>query len=119
VNDRIEVRGIEVMARHGVLPHEGVQPQRFLIDLAVYLDLSMAGGSDDLADTVDYGRLAREAHDMVAEESHQLIEVVAERLAQRVLVEPRVERVVVTVHKPDAPVAVPFQDVSVTIDRSR
>jgi dihydroneopterin aldolase len=119
VNDRIEVRGIEVMARHGALPHEKEEPQPFLVDLSVYLDLSMAGASDDLSDTIDYGRLAREAHDMVAGESHQLIEVVAERLAEKVLAEHGVVRVVVTVHKPEAPISVPFRDVSVTVDRSR
>jgi dihydroneopterin aldolase len=119
VNDRIEVRGIEVLARHGVLPHESEESQPFLVDLTVYLDLSRAGTSDDLSDTVDYGRLAREAHDMVAGESHRLIEAVAERLAEKVLAEPGVERVVVTVHKPEAPISVPFRDVSVTIDRSR
>lgn len=119
MNDRIELRGIEVMARHGVLPQEKDEPQRFVIDLEVYLDLSVAGISDDLADTVDYGRLAQEAHDLVGDESHQLIEVVAERLAGRILATPRVERVVVTIHKPQAPIAVPFGDVAVTVDRSR
>jgi dihydroneopterin aldolase len=119
VNDRIEVRGIEVMARHGVLPLEREEPQPFLVDLTVYLDLAAAAASDDLADTVDYGRLARETHDLVADASHNLIERVADQVAIHVLSDPRVERVVVTVHKPEAPIAVPFADVSVTVDRSR
>jgi dihydroneopterin aldolase len=119
VTDRIEVKGIQVLARHGVLDHERVEAQPFLIDLTVHLDLSKAGGSDDLDETVDYGRLAQEAHDVVEAESHQLIERVADRVAATVLADPKVERVIVTVHKPEAPIPLGFDDVSVTIDRSR
>lgn len=119
MTDRIELKGIEVLARHGVLDHEKREPQIFRIDLTVYLDLAGAGASDDLADTVDYGRLAQDTHDLVAGESHELIESVAHRIATRVLSEPRVERVVVTVHKPEAPIPLKFEDVAVTVDRSR
>jgi dihydroneopterin aldolase len=119
VTDRIHLKGIEVLARHGVLEHERTDPQIFMVDLTVYLDLARAGVSDDLADTVDYGRLAQETHDVVAAESHRLIETVAHRVAGKVLEEPQVSRVVVTVHKPEAPIPLSFEDVSVTVDRSR
>ncbi|MGH8871559.1 MAG: dihydroneopterin aldolase [Acidimicrobiia bacterium] len=119
MTDRIELKGIEVLARHGVLEHEKLEPQIFKIDLTVFLDLAGAGASDDLSDTVDYGRLAEKAHDLVESESHRLIETVAQRIADRILDEARVERVVVTVHKPEAPVARKLEDVAVTIDRSR
>lgn len=119
MNDRIEVRGIEVLARHGVLEHEKVEPQLFRIDLVVFMSLAAPGSSDDLADTLDYGKLAQETHDLVAGESHQLIETVAARVADHILGEALVERVVVTVHKPHAPIPLDFADVSVTIDRSR
>ncbi|HEX5695364.1 MAG TPA: dihydroneopterin aldolase [Acidimicrobiia bacterium] len=119
MNDRIELRGIEVLARHGVLEHEQVESQTFLVDLVLHLDLSAAGRSDDLDDTVDYGELARATHDLVAKESHQLIETVAERVAQQVLGDSRVDRVVVTVHKPQAPIPVGFEDVAVVVDRRR
>jgi dihydroneopterin aldolase len=119
VNDRIELRGIEVLARHGVLEHERVEPQLFRVDLVVFLSLAAAGRSDDLADTIDYGKLAQKTHDLVESESHRLIETVADRVAQQILSEPWVERVVVTVHKPDAPIPLEFEDVAVTIDRQR
>jgi dihydroneopterin aldolase len=119
VTDRIELSGIEVLARHGVLEQEKVAPQIFRVDLAVYLDLSAAAASDDLSDTIDYGRLAQEAHNLIETESHQLLETLAHRVADQVLTEARVERVVVTVHKPRAPIPVKFEDVAVTIDRSR
>jgi dihydroneopterin aldolase len=119
VTDRIELRGIEVLARHGVLEHEKVEPQLFRVDLTVFLSLASAARSDDLADTIDYGRLAQATYDLVESESHQLIETLAERVAQLVLAEPGVERVLVTIHKPDAPIPLKFEDVAVTVDRPR
>lgn len=119
MTDRIELKGIEVVARHGVLEHEKHEPQVFRIDLTLYLDLSAAGTSDDLADTVDYGKLAQVAHDLVQSESHDLIESVAQQIATAVLDEPLVDRVRVTVHKPEAPIPLTFSDVAVTVDRSR
>jgi 7,8-dihydroneopterin aldolase/epimerase/oxygenase len=119
VTDRIELKGIEVVARHGVLEHEKQEPQVFLIDLTLYLDLSTAGKSDDLVDTVDYGKLAQVTHDLVQRESHDLIESVAQQIATAVLDEPLVDRVRVTVHKPEAPIPLIFSDVAVTVDRSR
>ncbi|MGH3668214.1 MAG: dihydroneopterin aldolase [Acidimicrobiia bacterium] len=119
MTDRIELKGIEVVARHGVLEQEKQEPQVFRIDLTLYLDLSAAGASDDLADTVDYGKLAQVAHDLVQSESHDLIESVAQQIAAAVLDEPRVDRVRVTVHKPEAPIPLTFSDVAVTVDRSR
>jgi dihydroneopterin aldolase len=107
------------MARHGVLDEEQVESQPFLIDLVVFVDTTTAAASDDLGDTVDYGRLAREAHDLVAGESHRLIETVAERVADLALTFEGVEQVQVTIHKPDAPIPLDFEDVSVTIDRRR
>ncbi|MGH8947390.1 MAG: dihydroneopterin aldolase [Acidimicrobiia bacterium] len=119
MTDRIELKGIEVLARHGVLEHEKQDPQIFRIDLTLYLDLSTAGTSDDLADTVDYGKLAQITHDLVQGESHDLIESVADRIATAVLAESGVERVTVTVHKPEAPIPLTFEDVAVTVDRPR
>jgi 7,8-dihydroneopterin aldolase/epimerase/oxygenase len=119
VTDRIELKGIEVVARHGVLEHEKQESQVFRIDLTLYLDLAAAGTSDDLADTVDYGKLAQVAHDLVQSESHDLIESVAQQIATAVLDEPLVDRVRVTVHKPEAPIPLTFSDVAVTVDRSR
>jgi dihydroneopterin aldolase len=119
VTDRIDLTGIEVWGRHGALPEEKTKDQQFIVDVAVYLDTTTAAASDDLNDTIDYGKLAHDVHSMVAGESHNLIETVANRVAILVLDDPRVERVIVTVHKPQAPITVAFGDVSVTIDRTR
>jgi len=117
--DSITITGIEVFAYHGVLPEEKKTGQRFLVDVEVQLDLSTAGASDDLTQTVDYGSLAQRIHDVVASERWDLIERVATRVAETVLEDTRIGGVVATVHKPTAPIAVGFSDVSVTVRRDR
>lgn len=119
MTDRVDLKGIEVYAKHGVLEVEQTQAQIFLVDVIAYLDLSPAGISDDLNDTLDYGELALEVREVVGSESHALIERVAASVADVVLAHNRVERTVVTIHKPDAPVDMVFSDISVTIDRTR
>ncbi len=119
MTDRIDLTGIEVWARHGALPEEKTKDQLFVVDVGVHFDTSGAAATDDLDDTIDYGALAQIVHDLVASESHNLIETVAGRVAARVLEDARAQRVIVTVHKPQAPISVEFGDVSVTVDRSR
>lgn len=115
--DSIRITGIEVFGYHGVLSEEKATGQTFVIDLTLHLDLSSASATDDLSDTVDYGVLAKKTHDLVARERFDLIETVADGIAAMILEEERIESVVVAVHKPGAPIAVPFEDVVVTVRR--
>ncbi|MBV9794950.1 MAG: 2-amino-4-hydroxy-6-hydroxymethyldihydropteridine diphosphokinase [Actinobacteria bacterium] len=117
--DRIELRGLRVHGRHGVLPFERRDGQNFLIDALLSVDTRPAAATDDLTLTVDYGALAERLAEIVAGEPVQLIETLAQRLAQACLDEAAVRRVQITVHKPDAPIARPFTDVAVTITRDR
>lgn len=117
--DRITLTGLKVQANHGVFDFERANGQLFIIDVTAWLDLSPAALSDDLGNTVHYGELAEEVVAAVASDPVDLIETVAERVAQVVLAHTPVERVEVTVHKPQAPISVEFDDVAVTIERSR
>ena len=119
MTDSITIAGIEVFAYHGVLAKEKNKGQLFLVDVELRLDLSAAGDSDDLAETVEYGLLAQQIHDLVASERWDLIERVAARVAETVLEDVRVREVGATVHKPGAPIAVGFSDVSVTVRRGQ
>ncbi|HLT97927.1 MAG TPA: dihydroneopterin aldolase [Acidimicrobiia bacterium] len=119
MSDRIQVTGIEVFAHHGVLEEEQRDGQLFSVDVEIELDLRRAAHTDDLADTADYGELAERVSARVAEERWNLIEKVAQRVADLVLEDERVQATTVTVHKPQAPISVPFRDVTVTVRRSR
>ncbi|MCD2194033.1 dihydroneopterin aldolase [Actinomycetospora endophytica] len=117
--DRIELRGLRVRGHHGVFDHERRDGQDFVLDLVLWTDLTAAGASDDLADTVDYGALAEAAAAVVEGPPRSLIEAVAADVAAAVLSDPRVAGVEVELHKPQAPIARPFDDVAVRITRSR
>lgn len=116
-SDRITLTGVRAFGRHGVLPEEREQGQEFVVDAVLRLDTRPAAASDALTDTVDYGALAQRLADVVGGAPVDLIETLAGRLADVCLADPRVFEVEVTVHKPSAPIAVPFADVSVTVVR--
>lgn len=117
--DRIELRGLRVRGRHGVFDHERRDGQDFVLDLVLWTDLAPAGASDDLTDTVDYGALAEAAAAVVEGPPRSLIEAVAADVAAVVLDDPRVAAVEVVLHKPQAPIARPFDDVAVRVTRTR
>jgi dihydroneopterin aldolase len=120
VTDRIALTGLRVRGNHGVFGHERRDGQEFVIDLVVWLDLSRAQATDELARTADYGALAQIAADVVAGPPYNLIETVAGQIADRVLgADPRLSAVEVTVHKPSAPIPLTFEDVAVVLRRER
>jgi dihydroneopterin aldolase len=115
--DRITLSGLRAYGHHGVFEHERAEGQVFVIDVTVHLPLRQAGGSDELADTVHYGELADKVAAIVAGEPVNLIETLAQRIADAVLEDERVKTVTVTVHKPHAPIEQTFADVAVSIHR--
>jgi len=119
MTDQLTLTGLRASAFHGVYEHERRTGQVFIVDVTVHLDLSPAGDGDDLASTIHYGELAEEIVSAVERDPVDLIETVAERVAQLVLAHDAAQLVDVTVHKPSAPITVPFADVSVTIHRGR
>ena len=117
--DRITLTGLRATGFHGVFAEERAAGQEFIADVTVHLGLHDAAASDELAQTVDYGALAEGVVAAIERDPVDLIETVAERIAAVALGFARVETVDVTVHKPSAPITVPFDDVSVSITRSR
>lgn len=118
VGDRITLTGLKGRGYHGVLPEERASGQDFFVDVVMWLDLREAARNDDLTQTVHYGVVAREVVAAIERDPVDLIETLAERIANLVLEYRAVKRVRVTVHKPSAPITVPFHDVAVTIERS-
>ncbi len=117
--DEIRLTGVRATAHHGVFEHERRDGQVFVVDVVVRLPLAPAAAGDDLAATVHYGELAEAVVAAVERDPVDLIETVAERVADVALGFAAAHEVVVTVHKPGAPITVPFDDVSVTITRRR
>ncbi|PSJ25174.1 dihydroneopterin aldolase [Streptosporangium nondiastaticum] len=117
--DRVALRGLKARGHHGVFPKEREEGQTFIVDLVLSLDTRPAAASDDLTKTVHYGIVAEEVVGIVQGEPVDLIETLAERIARNCLQHDAVREVEVTVHKPDAPITVPFDDVTITITRSR
>lgn len=119
MSDQIFITGIRGMGRHGVFEHERAKGQEFLIDVELSVSTQSAAVSDDLADTVDYGAVAEAVHGLVVGPPVDLIETLGEQIASACLAFPGVHAVAVTVHKPHAPIDVPFGDVAVRIERGR
>lgn len=119
MGDQIAIRGIRGHGHHGVFDDERANGQEFAVDVVLDVQTRSAARSDDLSDTVDYGRVASAVHAVIVGEPVDLIETLAERIADACLGFAAVSRVAVTVHKPHAPIQVPFDDVEIRIDRSR
>lgn len=118
--DRILVTGVRGRGFHGVLPHERETGQEFVVDVVLgVMSIAKSARSDDLRHTVDYGAVAAAIVEIVEGPAVNLIETLASRIADRCLQFDFVRAVRVTVHKPNAPLPVPFEDVAVCITRSR
>ncbi len=117
--DRVTLRGLRARGHHGVFERERIEGQTFVVDLVLFLDTRPAAAGDDLTRTAHYGLVAEEVTAIIAGDPVDLIETLAQRIADQCLKHEAVEEVEVTVHKPDAPITVPFDDVTVTIHRGR
>ncbi len=116
--DRIQLRGLRVVGTHGVLPEEQARPQPFELDLDLAVDLALASVSDRLADTVDYGAVAELAAGVVAGPSFELLEALAEAIAQAALASDlRITEVTVHLRKLRPPLPMDLDTVGVRITR--
>lgn len=107
--DTITLTGVHANGTHGVLTFEHERPQTFVVDVTLHLDLAAAGQSDDLNDTIDYGRVAKDIVAVIEGPHVDLIERLAQRIADKILADaPAVASIDVTVHKPHAPIVVAF-----------
>ena len=118
-HDRVRLLGVRGTGFHGVFEHERREGQEFVVDVELVVDLAPASASDDLVDTVNYGEIGAAVLARISGEPHDLIERVAGLVAMDVLTHAAVDEVTVTVHKPQAPVGVPFDDVAVCVTRRR
>lgn len=120
MSDTIFVNGLVLHAYHGVMPHEAKVGQPFGLDLVLDIDLAEAARTDMLKATVSYDAVVKVASEAFRARRYRLVEAAAGAVANAVLDHyPRVRGVRVTVRKPHAPIAATFDDVGVTIVRTR
>ena len=120
MSDQIFLTGIHGFGYHGIFDHERRDGQDFYVDVVLSVDLSAAAKSDAIDDTVNYAEISDLVVAEITSEPVNLIEKLAGRIAERILKNHvKVSTVTVTVHKPQAPVAVQLKDIAVQITRQR
>jgi dihydroneopterin aldolase len=117
--DRIELRGLRIVATHGVLPHEKAAPQPFEIDIDLAVDTARSQRTDDLSDTADYSRAVLTAVELATAKSHQLLESLAADIAQALLEDALVLAATVTVRKLRPPLPFDVASAAVRVTRRR
>jgi len=117
--DRITLTGVTAVGYHGVFDFERRDGQPFVVDAVLYTDFTKAAETDDLQYTAHYGEVAELITKHIEGEPLNLIEGLAVRIAEDILANYTVAAVDVTVHKPKAPIKVPFGDVTVSVHRER
>jgi dihydroneopterin aldolase len=115
--DLIRIKGLRIPMRIGVSEAERSEPRPIMIDVEIRTDTSVAGKTDDLADTVDYGRTISQIVEAVADEHVRLLEHLAERIGELILNTPHVESVAVEVSKESPPIEADVDAVTVRIER--
>lgn len=115
----ITIKNLEVYAHHGVFPEETAKGQNFYLTVQLYFDTSAAADNDDLTKSVDYGDVCHFLTDCMQKKTFLLIETAAEYVAQKLLVQyPLLEKVEVTLNKPNAPVGLPFENIGIHVERA-
>ena len=119
MKDEIIISGLKIFAWHGVYEEEKEKGQNFIVNAKLSLDTSLAGESDSLEDSVDYGKVCLFINDFMRINRFNLLEAVANQMARKIMVRfPMTQSVELEVMKPEAPIPLPFENVSVKITRS-
>jgi 7,8-dihydroneopterin aldolase/epimerase/oxygenase len=119
MTDKILLSGAHFFARHGVSDDEQRLGGRYVVDVELHCDLSRAGASDALAETISYADVYRTVREIVQGKTFRLIETLAETIAQTLLADYAVETVVVRVKKQPPPMDAIVDYAGVEITRKR
>lgn len=117
--DMIKITNLKVFAHHGVFPEETRDGQDFYVNAKLFLDCRKAGRTDCLEDSLNYGEVSHFMTAFLQEHTYKLIEAATEQLAEEMLLSmPALKGVEIELCKPHAPIGLPFENVSVTMERS-
>ena len=116
---QIKISGLSAFGYHGVFEHEKINGQEFIVDLEINYDASSAISSDNIAEALDYGEITKSVKDIIENTRRDLIEVLANDIADLLIKKDKVIEVSVVLHKPQAPVAVKVSDIAVKITKTK
>ena len=121
MTQKIQIKGLRVYGYHGVLEHEREEGQYFIVDASIKVDVERASATDDISNTVSYAEIAQLIAENVRNNPVNLLETLSQRLADEVLAAsgPWAKKVKITVSKPDAPIDLYLDTVSVTAKAKR
>ncbi len=118
--DKIYINGLKIFAYHGVNPEEKEAGQEFVLDVAMYADITLARKSDDLNDTVNYAKARKVINSAMVDNTYDLIERAADEVAEKLLENfPKIQKVKVLLKKPNAPMSCKFDFVAVEVTAER
>lgn len=118
--DKIIVKNLKIFAFHGVNPEEKEDGQNFVFDITAYLDLNEPCQSDDVNDTVSYAKIIKSVTRIATGEKNDLLERVVQRVADGLFADfPKIQKLKITLKKPEAPIKADFDYVAVEIERDR
>ena len=116
--DKIKIKDLEVFAHHGVFKEENVLGQKFVVSVTFFLDTSLAGKNDDLEKSINYAEASWKIKEFLEKNTFKLLETAVEKLAEELLMTyPMAEKVEIELKKPWAPILLPLDTASVTIER--
>ena len=118
--DRVLIKDLEIFANHGVFDEENKNGQKFYVSCELYTDLRKAGKTDDLANTINYGEICYLIKTIMQENTYNLIETCAEKIAEKILLSyDAINKVIVLIKKPSAPIGLLLEYPAVIIERAR
>lgn len=118
--DKIIVKDLKLFCYHGVNPEEKVDGQNFVFDIEAFLDLQLPCKTDNVDDTVSYAKIIKTVRRVAQSEKNDLLEYVAQRVVDELFDEfSKIEKIVLTLKKPEAPIKADFSYVAVQIERVR
>ena len=118
--DKIIVKDLKLFCYHGVNPEEKVDGQNFLFDIEAFLALDLPCKTDNVDDTVSYAKIIKTVRRVAQNEKNDLLEHVAQRVVDALFEEfPKIEKIILSLKKPEAPIKADFSYVAVQIERVR
>ena len=117
--DKIRIHNLKIHANHGVHEFEKINGQIFEIDVEMHADIKSSMETDDIVDTIDYDMVVKSIKKIFTKKNYNLVETVGKRICDYLLKEYPVEKIILRIRKPDAPIKADFDSVELEFERKK